>query len=156
HGPNGVDAGAAIPGGASIAGEPTSPTFIHNATLTVGGPDIYAYRYRLNDGPWSADINTINPGTSGATIPPIELTNLPDGTYTVHVVRKNSAGFWQPDDQATASKTWVVNSALGPHVRINEVLAQNTAAVNHGGTFPDIIELYNDGQGTADLSGMSI
>jgi hypothetical protein len=155
-GPNGLDMGAAVPGGASIAGEPSAQTFLTDATLTVGGPDIYAYRYRVNNGAFSADINTVNAGTVNASVPAIQLTGLIDGSYTVFVVRKNSAGFWQPDNEATVSKTWTVNVALPPHLRINEVLAQNVSAVNHNGTFPDIIELYNDGQGTADLSGMSI
>lgn len=155
-GPNGRDMGAAVLGGATIAGEPTSPTYLSSATLTVGGPDIYAYKYRVNGGAWSAEIATSNPGTVNASIPPIVLTGLANGSYTVDVVEKNSAGFYQADTAATHSKTWTVNTALAPHVRLNEILARNVSAVNHNGAFPDLIELYNDGQGTADLSGMSI
>jgi hypothetical protein len=39
---------------------------------------------------------------------------------------------------------------------INEVLAVNQSAVEHGGTFPDLIELYYDGPSAIDLSGMTL
>ncbi len=155
-GPNGRDMGAAVPAGATIAGEPTATTFSTTATLTIGGPDIYAYEYSVNGGSWSAPVATVNPGTLNASIPPIVLTGLSDGAYTVEVVEENSAGFWQAYTEATHSKTWIVNTSLAPHVRINEILASNSTAVNHNGQYPDLIELYNDGQGTVDLSGMSI
>src|SRR5207253_10733099 len=38
-GPNGRDRGAAVNGGASIAGEPPANTAQNSATLTVGGPE---------------------------------------------------------------------------------------------------------------------
>ena len=41
-------------------------------------------------------------------------------------------------------------------MRINEVLAVNTSAVHHGGAWPDLIELHNDGVATARLDGMGI
>ena len=48
----------------------------------------------------------------------------------------------------------MVNTAL-PGVRLNELLALNVAAVNHSGTFPDVIELYNEAGGAAvNLAGM--
>ncbi len=39
---------------------------------------------------------------------------------------------------------------------INEVLADNVQAHNVGGSFPDLIELYNRGTAPVDLGGMSI
>ncbi len=45
-------------------------------------------------------------------------------------------------------------------MRINEVLADNVTAVPYGTapnvTYPDVAELYNDGQGTMNLSEMSL
>src|SRR4030095_2115479 len=55
-GPNGLDRGALVPGGASISGEPTGTTTNTAATLTVAGPGIYAYRWKLNDSAWSAEV----------------------------------------------------------------------------------------------------
>jgi hypothetical protein len=54
-GPNGVDVGGLIPAGATIDGEPPAITNETTATLTVGGPEIYGYKYRLNGGAWSAE-----------------------------------------------------------------------------------------------------
>ncbi len=50
----------------------------------------------------------------------------------------------------TSSATLTATST--PAVRINEVLASNTRIPN-GGTFPDIIELFNAGSAAVDLSG---
>ena len=45
-----------------------------------------------------------------------------------------------------------------PHgtLMISEIIANNVSAVNVGGTFPDIIEIYNGGNNPIDLSGMSL
>ena len=53
-GPNGVDIGGLIPAGATIDGEPEPVTSETSATLTIGGPDIFGYKYRVNNGVWSA------------------------------------------------------------------------------------------------------
>src|SRR6185369_10618299 len=54
-GPNGLDIGALVPAGASLAGEPISPTPLTSASLVVGGPGITHYRYRLDTNAWSAE-----------------------------------------------------------------------------------------------------
>ena len=43
-----------------------------------------------------------------------------------------------------------------PTVRLSEVLAQNVSAFNHSGTFPDAIELHNEGGAMVDLSGLTL
>ncbi len=53
----------------------------------------------------------------------------------------------------TSSAT--VTSAHGALV-IHEVLANNVAAHTNGGTFPDVIELYNSGGTAIDLTGKSL
>jgi hypothetical protein len=132
---------------ATISGEPRSPSPSRNATLTVGGDSITSYRFRLNNGAYSAE-------TPVAT--PISLSNLPlDSTNTVYVVGKNSGGIFQSTSSPTVSKTWVVNVNT-PTVRLNEVLAANNGAVNHAGTTPDVIELFNEGTASVDLSGLRL
>ncbi|MDB5304598.1 MAG: hypothetical protein JWM97_2147, partial [Phycisphaerales bacterium] len=221
---NGLDMGGLVPAGASVSGEPSAQTTQNSATLSVGGPNLYNYKYRVNNGPWSAEVPLIRGITSitrngqiatatlanhgfangdlvsitGAAdvaydgnyiisnvtantfdytvtgtpttpeggaifvkdllkaIPPIQLTGLAPGTYTVYVAEKDDAGVWQADAAATASKTWTVVNSIPGHVRINEFLADNKAAVSVGGKHPDLIELYNDGGATVDLSDMSI
>jgi hypothetical protein len=85
----------------------------------------------------------------------IQLTGLANGSHTVDVIRKNSIGVWQDAAQPT-SVTWTVNTALAAHVRLSEVLVNNLTAVNHAATFPDMIELYNNGPGTINLADWSL
>ncbi|MBI5384326.1 MAG: lamin tail domain-containing protein [Verrucomicrobia bacterium] len=178
-GPNGRDQGAVASApsplggeragvrGASISGEPIGTTPLTSATLKVGlnrtgsgipagswanGSGFTHYRWRRDGGGWSVE-------TPIAT--PITLTGLSSGPHYVEVVGKNDAGFYQ-DDAAfgvdaviSRSRTWTVNPAASP-LRINEVLAANDSAVNHNGTTPDMIELYNAGPTTLDLSGVRL
>ena len=131
----------------TISGEPRSPTPLTTASLIVSGEGVTQYRYSLNGGPFGAT-NSI--GT------PIVLNNLPNGsTNAIAVIAAGTNGAWQPVSDATVSRTWMVNTAW-PGVRINEVLAKNIAAFDHFGTFPDAIELYNEGSTIADLSGLRL
>ncbi len=142
-GPCGLDMGAYVPAGAAISGEPDGTTYHTSATLTVGGPDITHYKFSFNDpnSSWSTELSVDVP---------IELTGLANGnSYIVYVIGKNSAGVWQSQDDATASRTWTVDTSYSRLV-INEVLAHT-----HGAD-PDIIELYYDGPGQLNLSDMSL
>ncbi|MCI0746014.1 MAG: lamin tail domain-containing protein [Verrucomicrobia subdivision 3 bacterium] len=142
-----LGANSPIPGVATISGEPRSPTPLQTATLTIGGNDVVSYRFRLNNGSYGAE----RPVSQQIVFP-----SLGNGTTnTVYVIGKTSAGGWQSTANPTPSKTWVVNTAW-PGVRINEVLADNVSAINHNGSFPDVIELYNEGSGAVDLSGMRL
>ncbi len=145
-GPNGLDMGAMVPAGPSITGEPPALTAQTDATLTFDGPGITHIKYRLDGGPLSAEIPVDSP---------LALSSLSEGDHTVFVIGKNSAGVWQDEAAATASKTWTVETVT-PRVRINELLAINTTAVDHEGTFPDLIELYNHGPVAFDLGSMGI
>ncbi len=110
-GPNGLDMGALVPAGASISGEPGTSTTNDYAVLTVAGPGIVAYQWRLNQGPWSAEVPLTNSFVITPQLfenaQPIVLTNLAPGTYTAEVLGKNSAGYWQ--DAPTVSRTWTVS-----------------------------------------------
>ena len=146
-GPCGLDMGASVRSGAAVCGEPEELTYRTDATLIVGGPGITHYKYRLNSEPWS-DERPVEV--------PIELSHLRNGqSYTVYVIGKNSAGFWQSENDATASRTWTIDTSYSMLV-INEVLAINRSTFEHEGVFPDLIELYYDGPAGLNLSGMSI
>ncbi len=145
-GPNGLDMGGLVPGGASISGEPPALTSANTATLTIGGPAITSYRWKTNNGAYSAETDIAQP---------LVLSSLANGDYTVYVIGKNDAGVWQSTDQPTASKTWTVNLTLRKVV-INEVMAINDAAVPVDGKFPDWIELYNPGRIAVVLTGMGL
>jgi hypothetical protein len=111
-GPNGIDMGAAVPAGANISGEPTGTTASDRATLVVGGPGIFSFVYRVNDGPWSDEIEIGDPRDfdTGAIrrTATLELENLQEGRYTVYVRGRNFAGVLQPENEPFRSKSWVV------------------------------------------------
>src|SRR3990172_4582266 len=139
----GLYMGASVPAGAAISGEPYAVTYHRDAALTVGGPGITHDKCSLNNpaGPWSAEISVDVP---------IELASLTNGqSYTVYAIGKNSAGVWQSEGNPTASHTWTIDTSHSD-LLINEVLAHT-----HGAD-PDIIELYYDGPGSINLTGMSI
>ena len=132
---------------ATVSGEPRSPTPQTGAVLTVGGEGVTQYRYALNG-------SGFGPATPVAT--PITLSTLPNGSSnTVQVIGAGADNVWQAIADATVSRSWVVDTSL-PTVRINEVLASNETAYNHYGTFPDVVELYNEGDQAVDLTGMRL
>jgi hypothetical protein len=146
-GPYGLDMGAYVPGGSAVYGEPGEVTYRTSATLSVGGPGITHYKYSLNGVPWSEERSVDEP---------IELANLLNGqSYAVYVIGENSAGNWQSEETPNISRTWTVDVSYRKLI-INEVLATNDSAIEHEGTFPDLIELYYDGATSLDLSGMVI
>jgi hypothetical protein len=166
-GPNGVDLGALIPEGASISGEPPAQTPATSATLTVGvlrsgsgipaagfpnGSGYTHYQWRLDGGVWSAETPTTTP---------ITLTGLGNGTHHVEVTGKRDSGWYQnaaefaPDNLVTPSRTWTVNTTL-PGLRLNEILARNVSTLVTNGASPDLVELFNAGATTVDLSGKGL
>ena len=157
-GPLGGDLGAIVPEQVQIAGEPPNFTASRTANLTIGGPGIFGYRYRINDGPWSEAFDIGNasglvPGEQTTRTAQIQLNDLGDGTYTVYVQGRTFASVWLAD--VAASRRWTVDSNLSRLV-ISEVLAENGGAIAHEGTYPDIVELHNQGSSVIDLSGMSL
>ena len=152
--PLGHDMGAMIREGIFISGEPPVMTSSPDATLIVGGPGIWNYRWRLNGSDWSEELpigNGFDPPNGTVRIANIKFSDLDDGSYSVEVEGKTFAGEWQA--APTVSKTWTVNRSLPGGVVINEVLAVNDSAYEHEGTFPDIIELHNPGVDAYDIGG---
>lgn len=135
----------ATPPVATVAGEPRSPTPLTSATLVVGGAGVTHYRYLLNNGGYGPEVPVSTP---------IQISGRPNGsTNWVYVMGRNAAGTWQT--MPTRSRTWVVNTAW-PAVRLNEVLTRNNTALNHHGTYPDLVELFNEGASAVDLSDMRL
>jgi len=144
-GPNGSDMGVYVQQGASVSGEPDGNTYRTTATLTVGGPDVVAYEYRVKDndtyGGWSSETDVAVP---------IELSGLSNGhCYTVYVKGKNSLGNWPGEPNGNASETWVVDTGYS-RLRVNEILAHT-----HGAA-PDLIELFYDGPSAISLVDKSM
>ncbi len=171
-GPNGRDKGGVIPLGASISGEPIGTNNQTTALLTVGivrsglgmpvagwpnGCGYTHYKWKLDAGSWSVE----TPATT-----PISLSGLSSGQHFVTVSGKRDSGWYQDDpglgsdSLITTSRVWTVDSSyippVRPTIRLNEILAANTATLTNSGTTPDLIELYNYGNAAVDLSGMGL
>ena len=152
----GQDAGADVPDAIAITGEPAAITASTEATLIVGGPGMFAYRYRINGQEWSEDIiigngfDSINRTIRVATI---AMTGLQAGSYTVEVLGTDFAGNLQ--QIPTVSRTWEVDPGFS-RVVISEVLAANGGSYENQGSFPDMIELHNAGATSVDISQKSI
>src|SRR5690606_30225280 len=96
-GPTGLDMGGAVPRWVNIAGEPAGTTSNNAATLTVYGPGIVSYFYRVDGGAWISE-RSVNL--------PIVLTGLAAGTHSVQVSGRNYAGVFQSLAAATLSDIW--------------------------------------------------
>jgi hypothetical protein len=146
RGPNGIDLGAAVSSWASLSGVPLAFSGQRAATLTVGGPGISNYVYRVNSGPWSPE----RPVASK-----IQLNDLTTGDYRVEVLGRKADGASQPTEQPTQSTSWTVIQDLAA-VQLNEILTRNDRALEVDGEFPDAVELLNLGTTSLDLSGFGL
>ncbi|MCB1098365.1 MAG: lamin tail domain-containing protein [Verrucomicrobiae bacterium] len=156
----GQDAGAYVSAGIFIQGEPDAVTDATSAELTVGGPGLFSFRFRVNDGDWSEEMpigevlgfDRDAPDNRTATI---QLTALAPGSYQVSAIGRNFAGAWQEDP--TLSRQWQVRPLeINERVRLNEILASNRSAFEIAGAFPDVIELKNLSSDPIDISGMGL
>ncbi len=157
-GPLGEDLGMTVRPGIWIAGEPAAVTSETTATLTLGGPGLFAYRYRLNGGPWSAPLPIGDGFAGGATERHASLTLsdlTPGESYLVEAIGQDFAGNWQPENEATSSKPWRVDLTEGL-VQIHEFLAINRASYPDNDQFPDYVELWNPGSNPVDLAGWTL
>ncbi len=125
----------------------------HNGEFAIFGitPDTFQYAVA-----GSSANEPLPGGVLCRKLEPIQLSDLVPGTYTLEVIRKNALGLWQPFDQPTTA-TWTADPAAAPPIRLNEVLAHNLAAVpGPSGTYPDAVELLNEGMTPLDLGGMQL
>ncbi len=130
---------------ATVRGVPRSPTPVASARIQVEGADVVGYRYRLDGAPY----------TSARPVSEfLELSSMASGGHELQVVGGDESGWWQPESEATSSY-WTIAPSW-PAVRLNEVLARNSTVSPHEGTYPDFIELFNEGATTIDLSGLRL
>jgi hypothetical protein len=95
---------------AELMGAPVNPTNVTATDITVDGDDIVSYRYKLDEGSWSGDINVSNH---------IQLSGLSDATYTLYVVGKDSLGNEQ-SFAASTTHTWTVDTIAPTAVLSNK------------------------------------
>ena len=144
--PNDLPYGAGISEWAYITGvsEESGP----DVTLTIGGPGIFSYRWRLDDGPWSDPI-TITPGGFPRDQPivrtsELNLAGLTAGGHRLEILGQDFAGNWQPEDKPSVLE-WEVTETPSNLV-ISELLT----------TGGDALELHNRGSEAMDLTGWGL
>jgi len=89
---------------ATLSGQPTGTVNYSTADITAGGTDVVAYKYKLDNGAWSAE-------TPVSTH--IILSGLSDGSHTVSVIGKSALGQWQAEADAT-TVSWTVDTTVPP------------------------------------------
>jgi len=116
---------------ATLTGQPTGITNKRDADITVGGTGVVAYRYKLDDGAWSAETPV-----SAHIVLPVVPPDLSDGPHTVYVRGKDNVDTWQPEDLPTTA-SWTVDTSL-PVAQLSGqpsgVVNDNTANIRVYGT----------------------
>ncbi len=97
-----VSVGAIVQPEAALADAPTGIVTTGAATIMVGGVDIVAYQYKLDNGEWSIETEV---GTA------IAISGLADGSHTLYVLGKHATGAWQSGSSPTTA-TWTVDTTV--------------------------------------------
>ncbi len=139
----GLNLGSGSPAGVAVFPVPTGAGTA--ATLSVGGPGLVSYRWRLGSaGAWSA---------AAPVATPLTLSGLPpSGLVTLQVEGLDAAGRWTPDASAK-TVIWSQSAAVVPVV-FSEVLAVNTATYGDG--VSDYLEFVNNSDTAFDLAGFRL
>ncbi|MCP4135193.1 MAG: hypothetical protein GY754_29765 [bacterium] len=73
--------------------------------VSVGGENVVAYRYKLDDANWTAEIDVVGN-------PNINVSGLGQGEHTLLVVAKSDDGVWQDPFDGATEYTWIVNTQV--------------------------------------------
>ncbi|MFA5024783.1 MAG: peptidoglycan-binding protein [Patescibacteria group bacterium] len=85
---------------ATIVSGPSNPTTDVNASFVIGGTDVFAYKYKLDNGSFSAEYLVANA---------LALNNLSVGSHTLAVIGRDGSNNWQAES-ASATYTWIINT----------------------------------------------
>ncbi|MBM4462869.1 MAG: hypothetical protein FJ012_05975 [Chloroflexi bacterium] len=111
---------------ATLSGAPTGVVNYKTTDITVGGPNVVIFKYKLDSGDWSGEIPVSSHITFG---------NLTDGEHTLSVIGRDEAGNWQAESLA-ATAAWTVCTA-GPIATLSGlpvgVVNYNTTDIMVGG-----------------------
>ncbi len=114
--------GALIPAGATISGGPPAITSASEATFTIGGAGIAQFRWKLDDGPWSALIpigNGFIPNGTTIREVPLTVTEIAPGEHQLFVLGTTFAGTEQ--DSPTLSHPWTVDPNRPARIELTRI-----------------------------------
>lgn len=114
-----------------VMSAPPATTNSTSATIAIGGVDLFAYKYSLDNGDYSGE-------RPAAT--PITLNSLGEGAHTVSVLGRDNAGNWQ---MTAGTVNWTVD-ITPPDTSLDGKPESETFAVSGGFTFssPDTSALF--------------
>jgi hypothetical protein len=110
-GPLGLDPGAFVLPGLTVQGLPWTTLPNSELYLNLGGPGVVAYRYRLDNEPWSEAISVSES---------LRLEGLDDGVHRLEWLDQNKAGVWRSVESPLQTPAWEVSSLSSP-IRLSEV-----------------------------------
>jgi len=119
-----------------ISGTPASPTKNTGASLTIGGTDIIAYKYKINASGYSSETPIANP---------IIISGLTDGTHAVSVLGRDSAGNWQVTPTVTSWRVDLpvsipgIGNFTGIQEAYNALLSNNVLQLKATGIAENVI-----------------
>ncbi len=158
--PGGINYGASIPEWAYVINNPQTTVASGNVSLTIGGPGIVAFKYRVDGGAWSLPIQIGAGGLLPRDAPTVRqhvlnLTLAP-GQHAVEVLGQDMAGNWQGSDPAATLLGLPQAQPTGISISVDPaVLAIRISEVNPNGT-PDTVELQNLSSSEVLLTGWSL
>ena len=174
-GPGGSDWGARRLSGVRLAGIPAGKVRESSVSINVGpnlnaaeaslpaagwpqGAGYIAYRWRLDDGPWSVPtpIRT-----------PISLSGISAGSHQLEVAGQRDSGLYQDDPVlgidagTTKSAPWTIDPLAPPgsgiqRLQLSEILAGNDSIALAPGFTPDLVEIHNPTDSTLVLTGIGL
>ena len=119
---------------ALVSGESESLTNSKKVLLSVGGNDVVAYKWKLNDGQFSKEMDISLP---------IELDYLQEGIHTVTVAARDIAGNWHTEEN--------VSIACGVSVKLGDTNSDNMIDVKDAIYILRVISDFNKNPSTRYL-----
>ena len=104
---------------ASLGGLPSSPISDKSINVEVSGTEIVSYQYKIDSGAWSPFIESSVP---------ISVHGLSDGTHTLSVLGKSSAGNIQ-DENSPSVWSWTIDT-IAPNAHISAGPDKVTSDIN--------------------------
>lgn len=124
-----------------------TPTRPHAATL---------WEVRNDEGTYDSPVFRVQSESSLTSIAIPEGTLATGQNYFWRCTYFDTSGNRSVVSSETSFSLRYAQSADGIHPTISEIMADNEAAVEHDGIFPDWIEISNPSPDTLDLSGMGV